>query len=80
MATKKNTEATCTITQAAEKLGITRQAVHEAIKKRLLEAERGKIVQTRVVKSTVVGWKITEKSLEEYRVSGVHQSTGKKTR
>jgi len=74
MAAKK----TYTITEAAKKLGITRAAVHEAIKKGRLEAERGKITHTRIVKTTVTGWKIDARSLETYRVSDTHQETGKK--
>jgi excisionase family DNA binding protein len=68
-----------TITEAAKKLGISRQAVHGAIRKGQLEAKRGKIVQTRIVKSTVMGWKISPESLEDYRVSALHQTAGKKT-
>ncbi|MGH7844513.1 MAG: helix-turn-helix domain-containing protein [Candidatus Binatia bacterium] len=79
MPTKKPTKKTYTITEAAKKLGVKRQAVHEAIKKGLLEAERGEIVQTRVVKVTVSGWKISAKSLDAYRVSDPHQKAGKKT-
>jgi excisionase family DNA binding protein len=76
MATKKTY---FTITEAAKKLGVKRQAIHGAIKKGRLEAERGKITHTRIVKTTVVGWKIDSKSLEAYRVSNAHQETGKKT-
>jgi excisionase family DNA binding protein len=75
MAAKK----TYTITEAAKKLGITRAAVHDAIKKGRLEAERGDIIQTRIVKVTVTGWKIDAKSLDAYRVSDAHQETGKKS-
>ena len=39
---KKNSpKKTFTITEAAKKLGVKRQAIHEAIKKGRLEAERG---------------------------------------
>jgi len=44
-----------TITEAAKKLGVKRQAIHEAIKKGRLEAERGKITHTRVVKLAKIG-------------------------
>ena len=67
-----------TITEAAKKLGVSRQAVHEAIHKKQLKAKRGKIVQTRIVKTTVVGWTIDPESLEDYRVSALHQTAGKK--
>lgn len=62
-----------TITEAAKALGITRAAVHRAIKQGRLEASRGKIVQV------TQGWRITSKSLEGYRVSTPHQQAGKKT-
>lgn len=79
MATKKTPAKSYTITEAAKKLGISRQAVHGAMKKGLIEAKREKIVQTRIVKSTIVAWKIPETSLEAYRVSALHQTAGKKT-
>jgi excisionase family DNA binding protein len=67
-----------TITEAAKKLGVKRQAIHEAIKKGRLEAKRGKITHTRIVKTTVIGWKIDAKSLDGYRVSNAHQQAGRK--
>ena len=70
MPTKKTPPKSYTITEAAKKLGISRQAVHAAIKRGLIEAERGEIVQT--------VWLIPAKSLKSYRVSDVHQSVGKK--
>jgi hypothetical protein len=76
MPTKKKTY---TITEAAKKLGISRQAVHGAIKKGLIDGKREKIVQTKIVKSTIIAWKIPETSLEAYRVSALHQTAGKKT-
>jgi len=45
MPTKKK-PTSYTITEAAKKLGVKRQAIHEAIKKGRLEAERGKITHT----------------------------------
>ena len=65
-----------TITEAAEALGITRAAVHHAIKQGRLEAERGEIL--RVISVKTKGWKISSKSLNEYRVSLLHQWVGKK--
>ena len=50
-----------TITEAAKKLGITRAAVHRAIKQGSLEAERGEIIK--VVRTKTEGWKISERSL-----------------
>jgi excisionase family DNA binding protein len=65
-----------TITEASKELGITRSAVHRAIKQKRLDAERGELV--RVVTTRSMGWKISQKSLTEYRVSLLHQWVGKK--
>jgi hypothetical protein len=51
MATTKTTPQTHTITEAAKKLGISRQAVHKAIRRGLLEAERATITETIVGES-----------------------------
>jgi predicted DNA-binding protein (UPF0251 family) len=59
-----------TITEAAKKLGVSRQAVHVAIKKGSLKARAKKVAE--------VVWYITSGSLESYRVSGLHQAAGKK--
>jgi predicted transcriptional regulator len=65
-----------TITEAAKELGITRAAVHHAIKQRRLEAERGEIIK--LVRAKTKGWKISQASLNSYRVSLLHQWVGKK--
>jgi hypothetical protein len=65
-----------TITEAAKELGITRAAVHRAIKQGRLEAERGEIIRT--ITTRTKGWKISAKSLNNYRVSSLHQWVGKK--
>ena len=64
------TKKTFTITEAAEKLGISRQAVHLAIKKGALKARAKKVVE--------VVWIIPAESLEAYSVSALHQTAGKK--
>lgn len=64
-----------TITGAAKRLKISRQAVHDAIKKGLLSAERGEIIQT--VKT--VGWKISPSSVEKYKVDKPRRRAGKKS-
>jgi hypothetical protein len=56
-----------TITEAAKELGITRAGVHRAIKQRRLEAERDEIIK--LVRTTTKGWKISQASLNSYRVS-----------
>ena len=58
MPTKKKTY---TITEAAKRLGISRQAVHEAITKGLLKARQGKII--------TFGWLIPEDALTKYKAS-----------
>ncbi len=68
-----------TITQAAGKLGISRAAVHEAIRKGRLDAKKGKIFQTHIIKVVRQGWLIPSKALADYRVSLLHQQSGKKT-
>ncbi len=65
-----------TITEAAKELGITRAAVHRAIKQDRLEAERGEIIK--LVRTKTKGWKISQLSLNSYRVSEIHQWVGKK--
>jgi excisionase family DNA binding protein len=65
-----------TITEAAKELGITRAAVHRAIKQGRLEAERGEIIK--LVRTKTKGWKISRPSLDSYRVSSLHQWVGKK--
>lgn len=59
-----------TITEAAKRLKVSRQAVHLAIKKGALKARAKKVVE--------VVWLIPADSLESYRVSALHQSAGKK--
>ena len=76
MATTKTTPQTHTITEAAKKLGISRQAVHKAIRRGLLEAERATITETIVGESQ--GWVVTDKALKDYEVSLSHQERGKK--
>ena len=64
------------ISEAAKALGITRSAVHRAIKQRRLEAERGELI--RIIRTKTKGWTISQKSLNAYRVSELHQWVGKK--
>lgn len=63
-----------TISEAAKKLGISRQAVHDAIKKGLLRAHWGEVIIT--TKATVR--LISAESLKSYRPSERHQIAGKK--
>ena len=61
-----------TITEAAKSLGVSRQAVHEAIKNGLLKAKWGEVI---VTKKALL---ISEESLNSYQVSIRHQTAGKK--
>jgi len=66
-----------TLSEAANKLGISRQAVHEAIKRGLLEAHKGRI--TRTIVQVTRGWVIQADALLKYQISESHVSRGKKT-
>jgi len=61
-----------TITEAAKKLRISRQGVHEAIQKGLLRARWGEVT---IVKKALL---ITADSIDSYRVSKRHRDAGKK--
>jgi excisionase family DNA binding protein len=69
------TKKTYTITEAAKKLGITRAAVHDAIKKGRLEANWGEAVQV-IRKRALL---ISAADLKNYRVDASRQDRGKKT-
>lgn len=62
-----------TITEAARELGLTRSAVHEAIKTGRLDAQWGKVVQV------TEAWRIPVKGLRSFRVSSLHQWIAKKS-
>ena len=70
-----------TISAAAKKLGISRQALHKAIRRQLLDAERRTITETIIRKTKALV--ITEQALDRYKkecgVSLSHQERGKKT-
>jgi excisionase family DNA binding protein len=70
------TKKTFTATQAAKQLGISRAAVHEAIKNGRLKAKQGRITKTIV--QVTKGWVITEDAIKAYAVSSPHQQAGKK--
>ena len=59
-----------TVAEAAKKLGISRQAVHDAITKGLLRARWGEIRTKALL--------ISAESLKSYRPSARHQTAGKK--
>ena len=62
-----------TITEAAKELGLTRSAVHEAIRKERLKAEWGPLGPP------PEGWRIPTEALREYEVSVPQQERSKKT-
>jgi excisionase family DNA binding protein len=65
-----------TITEAANKLGITRAAVHEAIRKKKIRASWGNVK----VEMTVRALLIPADDLKRYRVDVSRQERGKKTK
>jgi predicted DNA-binding protein YlxM (UPF0122 family) len=67
----KKKKKTYTIPEAATRLGVTRAAIHDAIKKGRLEAEWGETVVRALL--------ITEENLNAYRVDSSRQERGKKT-
>jgi predicted DNA-binding protein YlxM (UPF0122 family) len=77
MATKKISKKTFTVTEAAKELGVTRAAIHEAIRKGRLEADWGETVQ--IIEVRKKSRTISLDSLQKYRVSLSHQQAGKKT-
>jgi predicted DNA-binding protein (UPF0251 family) len=68
-----------TITEAADKLGISANAVRKAIKTGRLKAVKGKYVVERTIRRTLTGHLISEKDLNKYQVSDRHLYAGKKT-
>lgn len=66
-----NQKKSYTITETAQRLGITREAVFGAIKAGKLKATLEKVI-TRI-------WKIDPKSIEAYMVSVSHKERGKKS-
>jgi predicted DNA-binding protein YlxM (UPF0122 family) len=66
------------ITEAAKLLGVSRQSVHLAIKRKILKATPGKIEVTRIVKTEMRGLRISEKELHKYRPDSMQQWLGKK--
>ena len=75
MPTKKTPQKSYTITEAAKLKGITRAAVHQAIRKGFLEASWGESVQIIRKKALL----ITAESLNSYRVDSSRQERGKKS-
>ena len=76
MATKKNTQKTYTVNEAAKKLGITRAAIHQAIKDNRLDYEWGEAVHIIRKKARL----ITAEALKNYQVDLSHQDRGKNVR
>jgi excisionase family DNA binding protein len=63
---------TYTITEAAKELGVSRAAVHAAIKKGRINARWGK--RSQVIKTLL----ISEKELKAFEVDSAQQARGKK--
>jgi hypothetical protein len=75
MPTKKTTQKTYTVHEAAQKLGVTRAAIHAAMRKGRLDFEWGEAVQVIKKKARL----IPAKALNDYQVNLSHQERGKKT-
>jgi hypothetical protein len=76
MATKKTPPKSFTVNEAAKKLGVTRAAIHEALKNDKLEWTWGTITQ--VIERRVK--LVNADSLAKYRVNSDQQGRGKKPR
>jgi predicted DNA-binding protein (UPF0251 family) len=72
MPTKKSSPKQYTITEAANRLGITRAAVHDAIRKKRIRATWGD------VEVTIRALLISGDDLKKYRVDLSRQERGKK--
>jgi hypothetical protein len=68
-----------TVAEAADKLGISTNAVRKAIKTGRLATTKGQYVVERTIRRTLTGHLITAKELNKYRVSERHLYAGKKT-
>ena len=75
---KKKTEKFFNISEAARRLGISRAAIHRAIKEKRLPAKKGVFITTRIVKTRQRGWQISESALADYKTSDFHVWAGKK--
>jgi len=81
MAKKKPTESgekLLSIAEAAKHLGVTRQTIHAAIKRKQLKATKGKFTVQKFVTVTRRGWCVALAALEAYKISTHHQEAGKK--
>jgi predicted transcriptional regulator len=74
MPTKKTSKKTYTVNEAAKQLGVTRAAIHQAIKNHKLEWTWGSITQ--VIERRVK--LVNADSLAKYRVDADQQGRGKK--
>ena len=75
MARKKTTQKSYTVNEAAKKLGVTRAAIHQAIKDGRLDFEWGEAVHIIRKKARL----IPAEALKHYQVDLSHQDRGKKT-
>ncbi|HET9882910.1 MAG TPA: hypothetical protein VFS81_14240 [Candidatus Binatia bacterium] len=78
MLTKKTPQKTYTVNEAAKKLGVTRAAIHQAIKEGRLDFEWGETVH--VIEIRKRARLISAKALENYTVDSSHQARGKKVK
>jgi predicted DNA-binding protein YlxM (UPF0122 family) len=76
MATKETPQKSFTVNEAAKKLGVTRAAIHQAIKEGRLKFEWGETVHVVEIKKRAR--LIPAKALANYTVDSSHQARGKK--
>ena len=67
-----------TMSEAADRLGVTRAAIHAAIQSKRLKAKKGTFEVERVIRRTLTGWVIDEADLITYEVNQTRQEAGKK--
>jgi len=77
MVSSKKEKRYFSMTEASRELGMSRQAIHEAILQKRLKAKKGTFVVRRMVETKMKGWVIEEKDLRAFQVSERHQMAGK---
>lgn len=75
---KKKPPTFLSISEAARLKGVSRAAIHNAIRDKRLPANKGVYTIEKVVKITRRGWRILAEDLEKYEISPLHVWIGKK--
>lgn len=66
------------VSEFAKLLGVSRQSIHNAIKRGILEASEGDIETVRLVKTKQRGLRISERELKKYHPDETRQWVGRK--